>query len=143
MKFFNTKIVNYTCEQMFHLVSDIESYPRFLKFCNQGKLDQIHDDGYTATLEYQIGNFRKSFTTRNISKPYSEISMKLVSGLFKRLDGKWSFLPVGNRCQVQFEVEYEFTSKAAELTLGPFFRALPKITMENFLSEADRRFSGG
>ncbi len=141
MNYSNLTIVEFTCEQMYELVSDIESYPQFVKFCCAGRLDAIHDDGYTATLEYQVGKFRKSFTTRNRTKPHSEILMKLVSGPFKKLDGKWSFISVGqNRCQVKFEVDYEFSSKAAEFALGRFFKSLPKMMLESFHNEARRKF---
>lgn len=141
MIYSNSTTVEFTCEQMYELVSDIESYPRFIKFCHAGRLDKIHDDGYTATLEYQVGKFRKSFTTRNRSKPHSEILMNLVSGPFKKLDGKWTFVNVGhNKCQVKFEVDYEFSSKAAEFALGPFFKSLPKMMLDSFRNEAKRKF---
>ncbi len=141
MIYSNSTIVDFTCEQMFRLVSDIESYPNFIHFCSASHLDVIHDDGYTATLEYQIGKFKKSFTTRNTAKPNSQILMKLVSGPFKRLDGKWSFTKVGeNKCKIEFEVDYEFSSRAAEFALGPFFKSLPKIMLENFRAEANRKF---
>ena len=141
MNYSNSATVDFTCEQMYQLVSDIESYPNFISFCRTGRLDQIHDDGYTATLEYQVGKITKSFTTRNKAQPHSEILMKLVSGPFKRLDGKWTFANVGaNKCHVKFEVDYEFSSRAAEFALGPFFKSLQKIMLDNFCSEAKRKF---
>jgi len=141
MNYSNSTTVDFTCEQMYQLVSDIESYPRFINFCCAGRLDKVHEDGYTATLEYQIGKLKKSITTRNRTKPHSEILMQLVSGPFKKLDGKWSFMPADqNKCHVKFEVDYEFSSKATEFILGPFFKSLPKIMLDNFRNEAIRRY---
>lgn len=141
MIYSNSTIVDFTCEQMYRLVNDFESYPDFVKFCSSGRLDTIDENCYTATLEYRIGTFSKSITTRNVATPYSEITMKLVSGPFKKLNGRWTFVPVGDdKCQVKFEVDYEFSSKATEIALGKFFKSLPKTMVQNFRNEAIRKY---
>ena len=74
----------------------------------------------------------------NVAIPHSEITMKLVSGPFKKLNGKWTFAPVGDdKCQVRFQVDYEFSSKATEFALGTFFKTLSKTMVENFRNEAN------
>ena len=141
MIYSNSTIVDFTCEQMYQLVNDFESYPKFVKFCSSGRRDAIDKESYTATLEYRIGKFSKSITTRNVATPHSEITMKLVSGPFKKLNGKWTFAPVGDdKCQVRFQVDYEFSSKATEFALGTFFKTLSKTMVENFRNEAIRRY---
>ncbi len=141
MNYSDSLIVDYSCEQMFQLVNDIESYPSFISLCSSGRLDKMHDNGYTASLEFQAGSFRKSFTTRNFVSPHSEILMKLVTGPFKRLDGKWTFVEIGEcRCRVKFQVDYEFSSRATALALGPFFNSMPKLMLQSFKNEARRKF---
>lgn len=136
----HTSIVDLSCEEMFHIVNDVESYPEFISFCNAGRLDQTHADGYTASIEFHIGKFSKHITTRNFVSPYSSVSMKLVSGPFKRMNGTWTFSELGkNKCQVNLEVEYEFSNRATALALGPFTKTLPKVMLESFKSEAKRR----
>ena len=141
MIYSNSTIVDFTCEQMYRLVNDFESYPKFVKFCSDGFRDAMDENCYTATLEYRIGKFSKTIRTRNVATPHSEITMKLVSGPFKKLNGKWTFLPVGDdKCQVKLEVVYEFSSKATEIVWGTFFKTLPKTMVDNFRNEAIRRY---
>lgn len=141
MIYSNSTIVDFSCEQMYQLVNDFESYPNFVKFCSNGRRDAISESGYTGTLEYRIGRFRKSITTRNATTPFSEITMKLVSGPFNKLNGRWTFRPVGDdKCQVKFEVDYEFSSKATEIAMGAFFKNLPKTMVDNFRDEAIRKY---
>ncbi|MYI89264.1 MAG: hypothetical protein F4082_03030 [Gammaproteobacteria bacterium] len=83
----------------------------------------------------------KHITTRNLGSPYSSVSMLLVSGPFKRMNGTWTFSELGEKkCQVNLEVEYEFSNRATALALGPFTKTLPKVMLESFKSEARRRF---
>ncbi len=135
-------IVDYSREQIFQLVNDIESYPKYVKFCRDARLENLYDNGYDATLQFQIGHFSKSFTTRNVVTPHSEIKMKLISGPFNRLDGRWSFDKISaTKCRVKLEIDYEFSSRLTAAGLHPFFRTLPKLMIESFCSEARRQFS--
>ena len=133
--------VPFSCEQMYQLVKDVESYPQFLSFCNSGQVEQWHDDGYTATLDFRFGKFSHSFTTRNTENPHSSISLQLVSGPFKKLNGLWKFKPKpNNSCTVELDIDYEFSSKALELAVGSIFKTLPNTMVNSFHKEAIRKF---
>ncbi len=141
MNYSDSTIVEFPCEQIFELVNDIESYSQFVRFCRSSRLDQLHDDGYTATLEFQVGSFSRAFTTRNIVTPTSQISMKLVAGPFNRLNGQWSFEKLSDtKCAVSLTIDYEFSSRRTAMVLNPFFKTLPKIMIESFHREAKRKF---
>ena len=131
-----------TCKQIYDLINDIESYPKFLRRCSDAYIDQSHSDGYTATLVFQIGAIKKEVVTRNTVTPHSEIKLELVSGPFKTFNGKWMLTPVGsNACRVDLNVNYDFSSKLLAKTLGPFFNTLQKTMIDGFCKEAERKFS--
>ena len=134
-------IAPFACEQIYTLVSDVNQYPSFVKGCSSAQINQRHDDGYTATLEFKLKGLKKSFTTRNVSTPYSEISMSLVSGPFQQLNGKWRFTQLGEKaCKVEFELEYEFSSKIMEKSSTPFLKFISKTMVNSFYEEGLRKF---
>ena len=134
-------IVGFTCEQMYSLVSDVKSYPNFIKTCSSSRLDEIHDDGYTATLNFEYKGIKKSFSTRNTVKPYSEISMALVSGPFKDLNGLWKFIELGEQgCKIEFELTYVFSSVVVEKISAPLMKHISETMVNSFHEEAKRKY---
>ena len=134
-------IVGFTCEQMYSLVSDIKSYPNFIKTCSSSRLDEIHDDGYTATLNFEYKGIKKSFSTRNTVHPYSEISMALVSGPFKELNGLWKFVELGEQgCKIEFELTYVFSSAVVEKISAPLMKHISETMVNSFHEEAKRKY---
>ena len=83
----------YTAEQLFDLVNDVNSYPKFLPWCRAARAVPEGPNIVVATLEVGIGGVRTSFTTRNtLARPRS-IRMDLRAGPFRRLRGEWRFEP--------------------------------------------------
>ena len=136
-------IVGFTCEQMYSLVTDVRSYPEFIKSCTGSKVDQIHEDGYTATLDFAYAGVKKSFATRNTAVPHSEISMSLVSGPFKELNGHWNFTEPGqNACKVEFELTYVFKSSLIEKVSAPLMKHISESMVSSFYEESKRKYGG-
>ena len=134
-------IVEFTCEQMYSLVTDVRSYPEFIKTCTSSRVNEIHEDGYTATLEFDYSGSRKSFTTRNTVKPHSEIFMSLVSGPFKELNGRWKFTALGNSaCKIEFELSYAFKSMLVEKVSAPMMKNISETMVNSFYEEAQRKY---
>ena len=134
-------IAPFSCEQIYTLVTDVANYPNFVKGCSSARIDEFHEDGYTATLEFKFKGMRKSFTTRNVSTPYSQITMAFVSGPFKFLNGKWQFTQLGERaCKVEFELDYELSSKLIAKTTTPLVHFLSKTMVNSFYEEGLRKF---
>ena len=134
-------IVPYSSEQMYSLVTDVTSYPKFVSLCSNGVIEEFHEDGYTATLEFEVNRIRKSFTTKNTVVPFSKISMALKSGPFKKLSGSWQFTALGEAgCKVEFNLDYEISSKMAAVAFKPVFDTISKTMVSTFYKEARRRY---
>ena len=137
-------LVSYSAEQMFNLVSDVPSYSDFLPWCDNSRIVETHEDGYTASIEFGTKGIRKAFTTRNVSCPYTEITMSLVSGPFSKLNGEWKFDELGpNGCKVSLRLEYEFLSKLLATAVGPAFGKISQSLVNSFHDEAKRKYGSG
>jgi ribosome-associated toxin RatA of RatAB toxin-antitoxin module len=79
--------VPYTPAQMFDLVNDIGSYPRFLPWCKAARVLQRDTRQIRAMLTVAKRGVEKSFTTLNLLQPPQRIEIRLVEGPFRRLDG--------------------------------------------------------
>src|SRR5919204_178763 len=75
-------IVEHSASEMYALVDDIDSYPRFLPWCLEARV-QAAGTRKRATLTAGVGGIRQSFTTENENLPDRAIDMRLVEGPFR------------------------------------------------------------
>src|SRR5690242_12288151 len=105
-------IVEHSAREMYALVDDIESYPRFLPWCLDARVE-AKDAAKRATLTAGLGGIRQSFTTLNENEPGRAIDMRLVEGPFRAFHAAWRFAPLAEQaCQIEFRMRYEFSSRA-------------------------------
>ena len=62
-----SKIVNFTKDQMFDLVADIDRYSEFLPWCNNSKIisKKIEDNQETVIADLEIGYDQFVYTYRS------------------------------------------------------------------------------
>jgi len=133
-------IVAHTPAQMYALVDDIESYPRFLPWCLDARVEQV-DGRRRATLTAGMAAIRQSFTTENENQPGRAIDMRLVEGPFRQFSASWRFAPLGERaCQVEFELRYEFASRTLGRVLEPLFDKIADTMVDAFTRRADELY---
>lgn len=135
---FSTKRrVRHAATDMFDLVADVENYPKFVPLCStlavKSRLDK--GNGVTVlvadmTVAYKI--IRETFTSRvTLDRANLKILVEYLNGPFKRMQNRWSFVPIGeDSCDVEFFIDYEFKSRALAIVMGAMFDA------------AFRRFAG-
>jgi ribosome-associated toxin RatA of RatAB toxin-antitoxin module len=132
-------LVTYSPEQMFLLVDDIDAYAEFLPWCSKSKVLERTDDYVKGNLEINYSKLNKSFITRNINTPFTQIEMQLVEGPFKHLTGLWTFTPLGSEgCKIELNMEFEFTSKLLDMTVGPVFGKLANSLVDAFTERATK-----
>src|SRR5262249_257213 len=74
---------------VFEIINDIEKYPEFLPWCTHAKVQSRSDQEIVATVGVRKGPLQGEFTTRNELEPDRRITMRLVSGPFRALEGEW------------------------------------------------------
>lgn len=104
-------LVLHSAEDMYNLVNDVESYPRFMADCCGAEIIERGEGFVVARLDLRKKGVSYSFTTRNTLRPFSEIAMALHSGPFRRLSGTWVFKPLSPAaCKVSLHLEFEANS---------------------------------
>lgn len=133
-----TVILGYSAEQMFTLVDRVEDYPKFLPWCGGVEVRQREENKLVATIAIHYHGVRHSFTTENTHVPSTSMKMHLLEGPFNHLNGNWTFKALrADACKVEFDLQYEFSSKILEKIIGPVFSVIANGFVDSFCKRAD------
>ncbi len=131
-------IVPYSASQMYRLVSDIESYPRFLPWCGGAKVISADEEVVEASIDIDYKGVKKSFTTRNRLQKDKTMEMHLVDGPFKQLQGFWRFESLDDSaCKVLLDLDFEFSNRLVAMTVGRVFNDIAGKLVDSFSRQAD------
>ena len=126
-----TRVIPYAASQVYHLVSDVGSYPEFLPWCLEAHILRKTDQEMVADLVVGQGPLQGTFRSSVGLTPFSRIEVRYAGGPLKHLAVKWLFTPIDSEpqesCRVDFEVDLSLQS------------VLLSKMMELFWSEAVRR----
>ncbi len=133
----HSALLPYSTEQIYQLVSDIESYPAFLPWCKSTQIHEKTEHQVTASIEVAKGGISQKLTTCNILKPFDSMDMQLVDGPFHRFSGLWTFQSL-SACasKVTLHMEFEFNSKTMAFLLGPLFNQAANTLVDAFCQRA-------
>jgi len=131
-----SRIVPFSCEQMYDLVNKIEDYPRFLPYISNSTVHHRDEVEVQASLEIAAAGMNKCFTTRNRLHPNKMIEIRLVDGPFHHLEGFWRFDEVPEGCMISFDLEFEFANKMFSMFLGPIFEQIADKMVDSFCDQA-------
>ncbi len=128
--------VPFSAEQMFDLVNDVASYPKFLPWCAGSEILMREPERMRARLRLKKGPLDASFTTDNRLEPGRSITLSLVDGPFSRLHGQWHFEPADGGSMVRLEMEFEFSGKLLGKVFATAFRPIADSLVEAFKTRA-------
>ena len=138
-KITRSAIVEHSAAFMYGLVEDIDAYPRFLPWCADAKVLERRDGETLASVTASLSGLRQSFTTRNTNRPGESIEMHLVEGPFRHFEATWRFAPLdGGASRIEFQLEYEFASRALGALLQPLFDRIADTMVDAFVRHADQ-----
>jgi ribosome-associated toxin RatA of RatAB toxin-antitoxin module len=136
-------LLTYSASEMYALVVDIPSYPKFLPWCEKAEVLTRDDAGMTAKLHLAYGGLRHAFTTRNTHVADSSVTVSLVDGPFSVLDGSWRFVPLvlpgaepSPACKIEFDLRYAFSNRPLEMVLSPVFDKVANTFVDAFVKRA-------
>lgn len=122
---------------MFRLVADIGEYPDFLPWCSDARELRRDGDTVDASIELHKGTIRKSFTTHNIRREGESITIHLLDGPFRQLEGVWKFADLGTQgSKVTLDMEFEFDSRLLDMMFGAFFEETCNSLVDAFIRRA-------
>ncbi|WP_323007728.1 type II toxin-antitoxin system RatA family toxin [Pseudorhodobacter sp.] len=121
-----TKRLPYTADQMYGLVADVESYPKFLPWNSAARIrSRKQIDGgevLEADLVISFKVFRERFGSRVTLWPEArKIDTEYLDGPFKYMRSTWAFRDVAGGCEVDFMVDFEFKNAILQSIIGIVF----------------------
>jgi coenzyme Q-binding protein COQ10 len=141
--FRTTRKVRHSAKEMFDLVADIETYPQFLPLCTELtvlRATEAHG-AITKVARMSVGYraIRETFTTSVTYDPAKrDIFVSYIDGPFRHLENRWHFREQADSvCLVEFQIAYEFRSRALSLLMGGMFDKAFRKFSEAFERRAD------
>lgn len=142
-RFQTTRRVEYTADEMFALVADVERYPEFVPLCRalelrsrefvQGREVLVAD----MTVAYKF--FSETFSSRvTLDRSSRRIHVEYLDGPFTHMENRWEFEPADHQaCNIRFSISYEFKSGALEMLMGGMFDQAFRKFADAFETRAD------
>lgn len=135
-----TKVLPYTPEQIFQLVSDVKSYPEFLPWCLAARILSEEKEKIIADLMIGYGMFRGTFRSDVSLTPFKKVEVSYVEGDLEQLHNFWEFEPHPEGVQVTFYVGFSFKNSLLQNVITPIFSSVTEKMIEAFEARADALF---
>lgn len=143
-----TKELPYTAQQMYDLVADVSSYPKFLPWTAAARIRSNEDRGdhrvMDADLVISFKVFRERFTSRVVLWPQTrKIDTEYLDGPFKKMISNWEFEDSPGGCLVKFYVDFEFKNLILQKVIGVVFNEAMQRVVRAFEKRAQELYGGG
>ena len=141
-KIIETKIMNFSAQEIYDLVVDVESYPQFLPWCKNAQISKhISASNIQAELLINFKNIFERYTSDVVFLQKSEkeyfVEAKAIKGPFKSLINRWKIVEIDHKkTQVEFFLEFEFNSLLLSKMLGTIFSLETQKMMNSFEKRA-------
>lgn len=137
-------LVKFSAQQMFDLVNDIESYPKFLPWCSGSRILKREQNIVEAELSISKSGFQKNFSTRNVLENGKKMSVSLLDGPFSHLTGEWHFLALReDASKISLDLDFELSGKLASLAFGAVFNQICNTMVSSFTQRAKEVYANG
>jgi ribosome-associated toxin RatA of RatAB toxin-antitoxin module len=139
----------YSAHEIYELVVDVESYAKFLPWCERAEILERNPEGLTARLHLAYSGLRHAFTTRNVEVADQSVQVTLVDGPFSQLDGRWRFVPLpvpgadanpgtASACRIEFDMRYAFANGLLDAAISPVFDKIAGTFVDSFVRRAEQ-----
>lgn len=136
-----TALVTYTPEQMFDLVVDVERYCEFLPWVKGAHVHEKTARDLLASLTMERAGVKQTFTTRNVMDRPNWMSLTLVEGPFKTLEGLWTFTPIGTAgTKIVLDMKFQFGSALTSMLFGRAFEHSIGQLIDAFVARAKETY---
>ena len=122
-----TRVLPYSAAEMYDLVADVESYPKFLPWNAAARIRSRRREGdhevMEADLVISFKVFRERFGSRVVLRPGPRrIETEYIDGPFRHMRSTWEFRdrPEGGST-VDFFVDFEFRNAILQGIIGVVF----------------------
>jgi len=126
-------IVPYSAHQMFDLVADIPSYPKFLPWCGGARITSAQGDEVIAAIDVAYSGVHRTFSTRNLLQRDKMMEIQLLEGPFSYLQGFWQFKALDEQSsKISLDLEFDVANRIVGLALTPVFSNIANQLVDRF-----------
>lgn len=138
----------YTAQQMYDLVADVASYPKFLPWCAAARVRSVTPQGEAEVMEADLvisfKVFRERFGSRVTLWPeQKKIDTEYIDGPFKFMKSNWAFTDTPTGCEVAFHVDFEFKNAILQKVIGLVFNEAMQRIVRAFETRAAGLYGSG
>ena len=143
------KRLPYTAQQMYDLVADVGSYPKFLPWNSAARIRSRRPipggEVMEADLVISFKVFRERFGSRVVLDPGAmRIETEYLDGPFKFMRSTWDFRDRdGGGCEVEFLVDFEMRNALLQKVVGVVFHEAMLRIVRAFESRAAQLYKAG
>lgn len=138
------KILPFTEQQLYDLVADIESYPKFIPWCEGARILEKRGDVVLADLIIHFKGVNGKYTSRVIfDKNQYEISVELAQGPFHHLYQGWKFTKKPQGTLVEFDIDFKLRSFVLDKIMNMVFDDACMQMMDAFEKRAGELYGRG
>ncbi|MGZ2257835.1 type II toxin-antitoxin system RatA family toxin [Roseobacter sp. A03A-229] len=140
-----TRTLPYSAQQMYDLVADVDSYPKFLPWCSAARIKSVTPQGNTEVMEADLiisfKVFRERFTSRVVLMPDDKkIDSEYLDGPFRYMKSNWGFRDIDGGCEVSFFVDFAFRNMILQRLIGVVFNDAMLRIVRAFESRAEELY---
>lgn len=140
-----------TPDQLFDLVLDVESYPRFVPWWEAARVVKREPPPapdapglYETDQVVSLKVVRQRFRSRTTFVRPDWIEVRAADGLFKAFLLRWCFRPLGDQdCEIDLAVDFQFRSRHLSRFASALSGEAVKMLIHAFEHEAERRYHAG
>lgn len=140
-----TRFLPYTAQQMYDLVADVASYPKFIPWCAAARISSTRTieggEEMLADLVISFKVFREKFGSQvQLYSDDLKIDTQYIDGPFRYMKSTWAFAEAEGGCEVSFFVDFEFKNKILQGVIGVVFNEAMQRIVRAFERRADELY---
>lgn len=137
-------IVSHSCQEMYALVSDVDSYAQFLPYCVSAEL--LSSKGNIVHGQMVFSYFGLSYTvvTQNTMEPFGRIGLSLLQGDLQALEGQWLFSDMQDgHCRVSLDLAIDMHDGWAYQIINRILDRVADTMVDQFVERAQQVYGFG
>lgn len=136
------KTLDFSVEQLYDLIIDVDSYHEFLPWCGGSRIVEHHTEYFIADLIIKFKLYTEKYRSKVILEPptrgFASVEVEMISGPFNYLVNHWKLnRKQSSKTAVSFFVDFEFKSSVLDKLVGLVFESACKRMIEAFEERAN------
>ena len=144
--FSEKRIVGYSMDKMYKVVSDVEKYHKFVPYCRKSVVTLNQEDRLSANLVVGFQPFFNLSYTSHVTlvKPFLVTAICRDVRIFDHLRTVWKFNPTKsndpNACLIDFAVSFSFKSSSHSMIAKLFLDSIVRQNVKAFIDRAEAKY---